>query len=34
MSRQLQQGAYEARTGLESESGAEFDRAYFGLHGP
>jgi putative membrane protein len=28
VSRQLQQGADEARTGLESKSGAEFDRAY------
>jgi putative membrane protein len=28
MSRQLQQGADEARAGLESKSGAEFDRAY------
>lgn len=28
VSRQLQQGADEAHTGLESKSGAEFDRAY------
>jgi putative membrane protein len=28
MSRQLQQGADEARAGVESKSGAEFDRAY------
>jgi putative membrane protein len=28
VSRQLQQGADEARTGLESKSGAAFDRAY------
>jgi putative membrane protein len=28
VSRQLQEGADEARTGLESKSGAEFDRAY------
>jgi putative membrane protein len=28
VSRQLQQGADEARAGLESKSGAEFDRAY------
>jgi putative membrane protein len=28
VSRQLRQGADEARTGLESKSGAEFDRAY------
>jgi putative membrane protein len=28
VSRQLQQGADEARTSLESKSGAEFDRAY------
>ena len=28
VSRQLQQGADEARTGLESKSGAEFDRVY------